>query len=245
LLPRYHCLLPVGVIARAAEEGSFSQSGRWRHPRTQSFARRCGSCNLVLRCNAPSRGLSQKAKKSHGTRLCPAARSAPEVLQYFFRPNGGRGECRVPDVPAARVQKSAHGRHHESTGIPGIPARNGFNGLFRALPGDEFLLSPSSAEQASCSPGWAYQNLRRFSTSNGCQDHTALPYATHPRQEASAACAHPPSIGEDGSSAVRPCASRSLTDQKPALRSLRIRRCRVHRIPPQRLRRWPTPLVEG
>ncbi len=29
---------------------------------------------------------------------------------------------------------------------PGIPARNGFNGLFRALPGDEFVLSPSSAD---------------------------------------------------------------------------------------------------
>jgi hypothetical protein len=28
---------------------------------------------------------------------------------------------------------------------PGIPARNGFNGFLRALPGDEFVLSPSSA----------------------------------------------------------------------------------------------------
>jgi hypothetical protein len=32
-----------------------------------------------------------------------------------------------------------------SPGSPGIPARNGFNGFLRALPGDEFLLSPSSA----------------------------------------------------------------------------------------------------
>jgi hypothetical protein len=29
---------------------------------------------------------------------------------------------------------------------PGIPARNGFNGLLRALPGDRALLSPSSAD---------------------------------------------------------------------------------------------------
>ncbi len=43
--------------------------------------------------------------------------------------------------------KQAHERsHHRSTGTPGIPARNGFNGLFRALPGDEFVLSPSSAD---------------------------------------------------------------------------------------------------
>jgi hypothetical protein len=33
--------------------------------------------------------------------------------------------------------------HHRSTGSPGIPARNGFNGFLRALPGDEFFLSPS------------------------------------------------------------------------------------------------------
>jgi hypothetical protein len=26
-------------------------------------------------------------------------------------------------------------------------------------------------------PGWAEQNLRRFSISNGCQDHAVLPYA--------------------------------------------------------------------
>ena len=36
--------------------------------------------------------------------------------------------------------------HRRFTGTPGIPARNGFNGLFRALPGDEFVLSPSSAD---------------------------------------------------------------------------------------------------
>src|ERR1700731_3249760 len=31
-------------------------------------------------------------------------------------------------------------------GSPGIPARNGFNSLLRALPGDRAFLSPSSAE---------------------------------------------------------------------------------------------------
>jgi len=29
---------------------------------------------------------------------------------------------------------------------PGIPARNGFNGFLRALPGDRAFLSPSPAE---------------------------------------------------------------------------------------------------
>jgi hypothetical protein len=45
----------------------------------------------------------------------------------------------VPVAPAAVCKKCAHGSHHEPTATPGIPARNGFNGILRALPGDEFL----------------------------------------------------------------------------------------------------------
>jgi hypothetical protein len=36
--------------------------------------------------------------------------------------------------------------HHGYTGSPGIPARNGFNGFLRALPGDRAWLSPSPTE---------------------------------------------------------------------------------------------------
>jgi len=35
---------------------------------------------------------------------------------------------------------------------PGIPTRNGFNGLFRALPGDRALLSPSFTDKACPRP---------------------------------------------------------------------------------------------
>jgi hypothetical protein len=39
---------------------------------------------------------------------------------------------------------------------PGIPARNGFNGFLRDLPGDRAFLSPSSSELTTMSaPGWA------------------------------------------------------------------------------------------
>src|SRR5260370_39764595 len=53
-----------------------------------------------------------------------------------------------------------------------------FYGLFRALPGDEFVLSPSSADMACLSPVGPTP-LREFNTSNGCQNHTALPYANN------------------------------------------------------------------
>ena len=38
--------------------------------------------------------------------------------------------------------------HHRSTGNARHSLRNGFNGLFRALPGDRAFLSPSSVEVA-------------------------------------------------------------------------------------------------
>jgi hypothetical protein len=57
-------------------------------------------------------------------------------------------------MPGARCTRSLACEIRKHTSIvttgspetPGIPARNGFNGLFRALPGDEFVLSPSSAD---------------------------------------------------------------------------------------------------
>ena len=57
------------------------------------------------------------------------------------------------------------------------------------------------------------QNLRRLDTSNGCQDHTALPSALAPFV----------------------CAPQIAHEVQLALRlPMRARRCRVHRIPPQR-----------
>jgi hypothetical protein len=89
----------------------------------------------------------------------------------------GAGKRRVPAAPAARVQRDKH--TVVTTGTPDTrhSLRNGFNGLFRALPGDEFLLSPSSVDlSAHRNPvGLAY--IHKLDTSNGCQDHTALPYA--------------------------------------------------------------------
>src|SRR5882672_9923883 len=87
-------------------------------------------------------------------------------------------------MPGARCTRSLvcigrkhTSRHHRSTGTPGIPARNGFNGFLRALPGDEFVLSPSLADMACLSPVGP-THLRQLSISNGCQDHAALPSAS-------------------------------------------------------------------
>jgi hypothetical protein len=128
----------------------------------------------------------------------------------------GAGNAGCPLHPQPRVQS---GRKHtsvvtaRSTGVPGIPARNGFNGFLRALPGDEFLLPPSSADEGFVEARSGRLSLRRFSTSNGCQDHTTSPSATCAvRQHA-----------VDRSQALEPALpSRHTPDA-----------ARVHRIPPR------------
>ena len=106
----------------------------------------------------------------------PAACDAPELCLEMLRcaTQEGRGECRVPVAPAASCAKveSTRVSHHEvAPGSPGIPARNGFNGLLRALPGDRAFLSPSPADRSLSS------NLTPASRR---QDHTTSPSASAP-----------------------------------------------------------------
>ncbi|MGD0847335.1 hypothetical protein [Bradyrhizobium sp.] len=75
------------------------------------------------------------------------------------------------DAPAAaRVESNTRVSHHGYTGSPGIPARNGFNGFLRALPGDRALLSPSPAETYSTD----------LTPASRRQDHTTSPSTSAP-----------------------------------------------------------------
>ena len=65
--------------------------------------------------------------------------------------------------------------HHEYPDHPAFPHAMVLT-AYIALPGDEFVLSPSSADMDCLSPVGPTR-LRRLSTSNGCQDHTVLPSA--------------------------------------------------------------------
>ncbi len=78
-----------------------------------------------------------------------AARFARVVRQSFAPKIEGVGNAGCPMHPQPRVRSlsEAHERsHHRSTGNhPAFPHAMVY-GLFRALPGDEFVLSPSSAD---------------------------------------------------------------------------------------------------
>src|SRR6202051_2714366 len=74
-------------------------------------------------------------------------------------PNAPAVSCALLLVERTRVTTSTP----ES---PGIPARNGFNSLCRALPGDRALLPPSSADMFCLSPVGPTQ-LRELDASIG------------------------------------------------------------------------------
>jgi hypothetical protein len=106
-------------------------------------------------------------------------RNAPEALMNL-PPLRGRGECRMPNAPAVSCAMIVVERTRVTTSTPespGIPARNGFNGFLRALPGDRALLPPSPADMFLSKPGWADLNSANLTPASGRQDHTTSPYA--------------------------------------------------------------------
>src|SRR3979490_3571106 len=87
----------------------------------------------------------------------------------------------MPAAPAASCALVVVERTRATTSTPespGIPARNGFNSLCRALPGDRALLPPSARGYPACphpvGPTFLPQDL---TPASGRQDHTILPSA--------------------------------------------------------------------
>jgi hypothetical protein len=136
-------------------------------------------------------------------------------------------------MPGARCTRSlvcsvlvAHEcRHHGRTGKhPAFPHASGFNGLFRALPGDRAFLPPSPSGLRLCPrPVGPTKPPLDLTPASRRQDHTTSPSALAPFVRALV-----------------------IAHRKPALRSrLRAQRCRVHRIPPRVRDDRDTPLEWG
>src|SRR5216683_5433987 len=98
--------------------------------------------------------------------LNPDTRSRPRGAMrpscaFISRPQGGRGECRVPAAPAVSCALGSgrtHTSNNEYTGIARRSRTQWFYDLFRALPGDRALLPPSSADMFLSKPGRADLN---------------------------------------------------------------------------------------
>src|SRR5712664_3639560 len=101
--------------------------------------------------------------------FAPSPRHAPEPLMNLS-PKEGVGNAGCPLHPQPRVHFLLVERTRVTTSTPespDIPARNGFNGLCRALPGDRALLPPSSSGLRFCPRPVGPTNLRELDASVG------------------------------------------------------------------------------
>jgi hypothetical protein len=142
-------------------------------------------------------------------------RDAPGLCMDLS-PNRGRGECRVANAPAASRAKWESSTRASSPKVhrnhPAFPHAMVLTAYF--------VLSPATNSSChrhrrikACLRPVGPTRLHQLDTSNGCQDHTALPSAS--------------------ASFVSTPFDRSRIF-RPALRSPRaLQRCRVHRIPPR------------
>ena len=149
------------------------------------------------------------------TRIRPlAAWFARALLERSVPRERGSRECRVHAAPAVSCAKCTKESAHEHTGSAETlrhSLRNGFTAYA--------VISPetnSSCLRRCRLDGYPIRldrdRHRQLGTSNGCRDHTVLPYASAPF-----VCAP-----VDRSRETRPAITSPLAR----------RRCRVHRIPP-------------
>jgi len=154
-------------------------------------------------------------------------RNAPEPLMNL-PPKEGVGNAGCPWHPRPRVHLVVVERTRVTTSTPespDVPARNGFNGLFRALPGDRALLPPSPCGlKVLSSPVEPNEPPQDLTPASRRQDHTTSPYAS--------------------SAVVLHAANRSRRAIRPALAS-HAQHCRVHRTPPRVRDDHDTPLWWG
>ena len=152
---------------RADARGGRGEKGpSSRAKRSNPSGDTCGAmdCFVAFAPRNDGRDIASTSPRSRGA-------TRPKFCKIFAPPNRGRRESRVSDAPAAArvVVGSTRVSHHEFTGNIRLSPRNGFNGLFRALPGDRALLPPSPLRSLL---------LRNLTPASRRQDHTTSPSAS-------------------------------------------------------------------
>jgi hypothetical protein len=105
----------------------------------------------------------------------------------------------MPDARCTRglVCKVVRRNAHEHTGSAGAirhSLRNGFTAYAALSPATNSSCHRHRRISGFVAPGWADENLRRLDTSNGCQDHTVLPYAATSAKGLDGLGTHPPKL---------------------------------------------------
>ena len=108
-------------------------------------------------------------QKANSRRTFTSSRREASEALLNLPPLEGVGNAGCPLHPRPRVHLVLVERTRVTTSTPespGVPARNGFNGFLRALPGDRALLPPSPADTFCLSPVGPTQ-LRELDASIG------------------------------------------------------------------------------
>ena len=140
---------------------------------SQKFKTRAGMASPV----APA---IMDFKTSRRDCMTPRRETPGSLLKFFALENRGRRERRVLAAPAVSRAKRQIVSAHEHTGTVGAfrrSPRNGFTAYAALSPATNSSCHRHRRIEDFAAPGWARKNLHRLDTSNGCQDHTVLPYA--------------------------------------------------------------------
>ncbi len=133
-----HRASPRLVVRDARRCRAPHHEGLGPHPEERAFARVSKDEATELEKAL----VSHTTPHSRGAMRPSFARQCPSITE-----GAGNAGCPMHPQPRVRSLSEAHERsHHRFRRINRHSPRNGFNGLFRALPGDEFVLSPSSAD---------------------------------------------------------------------------------------------------
>ena len=141
--------------------------------------------------------LMVKQRKQFQIRVHDLAAPCARALQKSSAPLEGVGNAGCPLHPRPRVHFVLVERTRVTTSTPespGIPARNGFNSVCRALPGDRAVLPPSPADMFCLSPVGPTQ-LRELDTSvgvSGPHDFAVRCNISRPRAVDRSQAHHPP-----------------------------------------------------
>jgi hypothetical protein len=159
---------PRHVTAQDYQAAGYANSGT----ASQTGADRAGLCRF-----SDARVVVFDRCGGRRTRHCDlAARMAPEAVHFrCLMKKRAQGKPGAHDT-RSRAHKNAHGGPQVRRNTrPSL--RSGFNGLCRALPGDEFVLPPSPTDLRFIEGPVGLDNLHQLDTSNGCRNHTVLPSA--------------------------------------------------------------------
>jgi hypothetical protein len=107
-----------------------------------------------------------------------AARNARGIHESFARKRaqGTPGACCTRGLACNMCIRTRTRAYRYSRSIP-ASLRNGFTAYAALSPATNSSCHRRQRINGFATPGWADENLRRLDTSNGCQDHTVLPYA--------------------------------------------------------------------